>query len=47
MEILSDEMLVDSYNLAIQLDLDPEFIGMLFEEITKRDIEPKKYRLGA
>nr|WP_270165048.1 sporulation histidine kinase inhibitor Sda [Paenibacillus sp. SYP-B4298] len=47
MEILSDELLVDSYNLALQLNLDPEFIGLLFAEIRKREIEPTNHRLGA
>lgn len=47
MEILSDELLVDSYNLAVQLNLDPEFIRLLFAEIRKREIEPLDHQLGA
>lgn len=36
MELLSDEMLVDTYYAAIQFELEPEFIQMLAVEMKRR-----------
>lgn len=38
MELLSDELLVDTYVAAIQYKLDPEFIQMLQNEMKRRQI---------
>ncbi|EFM08741.1 sporulation histidine kinase inhibitor Sda [Paenibacillus sp. MMS18-CY102] len=47
MELLSDDLLVDTYFAAIQLHLDQEFIRLISEEIMRRQINPESYRLGA
>lgn len=39
MAILTDEMLLDSYIMAIELQLDQEFITLLLIEIQKRDLD--------
>lgn len=36
--ILTDEMLLDSYHLAIQLRLENDFITLLLSEIHKRNL---------
>ncbi len=38
MAILSDEMLLDSYHLAVELKLEREFIKLLLAEIHKRKL---------
>ncbi|WP_144027295.1 sporulation histidine kinase inhibitor Sda [Paenibacillus selenitireducens] len=38
MSILSDELLVESYYKAIELDLEVEFITLLLAEIHKRQL---------
>lgn len=38
MEILSDEMLIDTYETAMHLELEPDFLQLLFTEIQRRDI---------
>lgn len=40
MEILTDELLVDTYHAAIQFKLDPEFIRMLAQELKRRELAP-------
>ena len=40
MQSLTDEMLIQSYHRAIDLQLSSEFIQLLFEEICKRDLHP-------
>ncbi|GGF96889.1 sporulation histidine kinase inhibitor Sda [Paenibacillus abyssi] len=47
MKILSDEMLVETYYVAVQLKLEPEFIALLQAEIKCRSIEPETFRIGA
>lgn len=47
MELLSDELLVETYMAAVQLNLDPDFIQMLIGELKRRQINPDKIRLGA
>ncbi|GFN31250.1 sporulation histidine kinase inhibitor Sda [Paenibacillus xylaniclasticus] len=47
MELLSDDLLIDSYVAAIQLHLEPEFIRLLSEELERRQINPESYRIGA
>lgn len=39
-DILSDELLMDTYLKAIQLELDPEFIELLHNEIKRRSVNP-------
>ncbi|MFD1956190.1 sporulation histidine kinase inhibitor Sda [Paenibacillus thailandensis] len=38
MDLLSDELLVDTYFAAVQYKLDPEFIQMLQTELKRRQI---------
>lgn len=38
MELLTDEMLLDSYRLATELNLEREFIALLLAEIHKREL---------
>lgn len=38
MELLSDELLEDTYFAAIQFDLEPEFIHMLMLEMKRRQM---------
>ncbi|MCM3129813.1 sporulation histidine kinase inhibitor Sda [Paenibacillus provencensis] len=38
MAMLSDETLLDSYHMAIELQLDVDFIALLLEEIHKRSL---------
>ncbi len=38
MEYLSNELLLESYNKAIELELSPDFINLIKEEIDKRDL---------
>ena len=38
MAILTDEMLLDSYELAVQLKLERDFIKLLLAEIHKRNL---------
>ncbi|SMG56836.1 developmental checkpoint coupling sporulation initiation to replication initiation [Paenibacillus aquistagni] len=40
MALLSDELLVDSYYQAVQLNLDEEFIALLLAEIQRRGLHP-------
>jgi len=47
MELLSDDLLVDTYQTAVQLLLEPEFIHLLSEEMERRQINPESYRIGA
>ncbi|RXZ84245.1 sporulation histidine kinase inhibitor Sda [Paenibacillaceae bacterium] len=47
MEILSDEMLLDTYTCAVKLKLEAEFIGLLLTEIKRRGIHPDTARIGA
>ncbi|MBB6020804.1 developmental checkpoint coupling sporulation initiation to replication initiation [Paenibacillus sp. JGP012] len=39
MAMLSDEMLLDSYHKAIELDLERDFIALLLAEIHKRKLD--------
>ncbi|MFC4775601.1 sporulation histidine kinase inhibitor Sda [Paenibacillus sp. GCM10023252] len=47
MELLSDEMLVDTYHAAIQFNLEPEFIRLLIQELKRRQINPEASRITA
>ncbi|WP_036720453.1 sporulation histidine kinase inhibitor Sda [Paenibacillus harenae] len=47
MELLSDEMLVDTYYAAIQFELEPEFIRMLAIELKRRHVNPENYKATA
>ncbi|MHA0856694.1 sporulation histidine kinase inhibitor Sda [Paenibacillus sp. CMAA1364] len=38
MSILTDEMLLDSYQLAVKLKLERDFITLLLAEINKRNL---------
>ncbi|WP_138415657.1 sporulation histidine kinase inhibitor Sda [Aquibacillus sediminis] len=38
MEYLSDELLIESYHKANELDLSPEFIQLIEEEIQRRSL---------
>ncbi|MFF2480751.1 sporulation histidine kinase inhibitor Sda [Paenibacillus sp. NPDC058071] len=42
MELLSDELLEDTYNAAIQFDLEAEFILMLQIEMKRRELGLRK-----
>ncbi|MDO7907051.1 sporulation histidine kinase inhibitor Sda [Paenibacillus sp. JX-17] len=39
MAMLTDEMLLDSYHMAIQLNLERDFIALLLAEIRKRELD--------
>ncbi|MGO4546538.1 sporulation histidine kinase inhibitor Sda [Paenibacillus sp. 2TAB23] len=47
MELLSDEMLVDTYYAAIQFKLEPDFIRMLAIEMKRRRLNPETARITA
>ncbi|MBN3525502.1 sporulation histidine kinase inhibitor Sda [Paenibacillus apiarius] len=44
MALLSDELLMDSYEQAIQLQLDDEFIALLLKEIRRRRLHPTLFQ---
>lgn len=39
MAMLTDEMLLESYQMATELHLDRDFIALLLAEIHKRDLD--------
>ena len=41
MRKLSDELLIESYYKAIQLNLSPDFIRLIENEIHRRSLSPK------
>lgn len=41
MKHLSDELLLESYRKANELNLSPEFISLIKEEINRRDLNHK------
>ncbi|MCA0755525.1 sporulation histidine kinase inhibitor Sda [Paenibacillus sp. N4] len=47
MELLSDEMLVETYYAAIQYELEPEFIRMLVLELKRRRLNPETDKITA
>ncbi|OMF28066.1 sporulation inhibitor A [Paenibacillus sp. FSL H8-0548] len=47
MELLSDEMLVDTYYAAMHFELEPEFIRMLAIELKRRHINPETVKITA
>lgn len=47
MELLSDEMLVDTYFAAIEYNLDQEFIRMLAIELKRRQVNPETDKITA
>jgi developmental checkpoint coupling sporulation initiation to replication initiation len=47
MELLSDEMLVDTYYAAIQFELEQEFIRMLAIEMKRRRLNPDAVKITA
>ncbi|MDQ8733245.1 MULTISPECIES: sporulation histidine kinase inhibitor Sda [unclassified Paenibacillus] len=47
LELLSDEMLVDTYYAAIQFELEPEFIRMLAIEMKRRRLNPEAVKITA
>ncbi|ALS23470.1 MULTISPECIES: sporulation histidine kinase inhibitor Sda [Paenibacillus] len=46
MKLISDEMLVESYFKAIELQLEDEFVALLLDEIRHRQINLDYYRAG-
>ncbi|WP_110931481.1 sporulation histidine kinase inhibitor Sda [Paenibacillus bouchesdurhonensis] len=42
MAMLTDEMLLESYHMATELQLDMEFIALLLAEIHKRNLDMNK-----
>lgn len=42
MEYLSNELLLESYYKAIELDLSSDFIDLIIEEMDKRNLTYKK-----
>lgn len=47
MELLSDEMLVDTYYAAIHFELEPEFIRMITAEMKRRRLNPEAFKITA
>lgn len=47
MELLSDELLIETYFNAIQFNLDYDFIKLLKGELKRRQLNPDSIRLGA
>ncbi|WP_413241340.1 sporulation histidine kinase inhibitor Sda [Paenibacillus sp. 1P07SE] len=47
MEILSDEMLIDTYQTAVHLELEPDFLQLLLAEIRRREVEANCSLVGA
>lgn len=47
MELLSDEMLVDTYYAAIHFELEPDFIRMLTVEMKRRRLNPEAFKITA
>lgn len=47
MELLSDEMLVDTYYAAIHFELEPDFIRMLAFEMKRRHLNPEAIKITA
>ncbi|NIK78491.1 developmental checkpoint coupling sporulation initiation to replication initiation [Paenibacillus castaneae] len=47
MDLLSDEMLVDTYYAAIQFELEAEFIRMLAIEMKRRSVNPEAHKITA
>lgn len=47
MELLSDELLVDTYYAAIQFELEAEFILMLAIEMKRRCVNPELHKITA
>ncbi|MFB5267174.1 sporulation histidine kinase inhibitor Sda [Paenibacillus enshidis] len=45
MGMLTDEMLLESYHLAIELDLEDDFISLLLAEIYRRNLTITDYSL--
>lgn len=43
MELLSDELLIDTYFAAIEYKLEPEFIRMLAIEVKRRGVDIASY----
>ncbi|OAB36499.1 sporulation inhibitor sda [Paenibacillus macquariensis subsp. defensor] len=44
--MLSDEMLLDSYHLAVELKLERDFIKLLLAEIKKRKLGIQQMKLA-
>lgn len=40
MTLMTDDLLVDSYNQAVMLHLDEEFIALLLAEMQRRRLRP-------
>ncbi|ASS66670.1 MULTISPECIES: sporulation histidine kinase inhibitor Sda [unclassified Paenibacillus] len=47
MELLSDELLIETYFSAVQFNLDYDFIKLLKGELKRRQLSPESIRLGA
>ncbi|MGM0881936.1 MAG: sporulation histidine kinase inhibitor Sda [Bacillota bacterium] len=47
MELLSDELLIDTYYAAIQFKLEPEFIRLLALEMKRRQVNPEARKITA
>lgn len=47
MRLLSNEILMDTYHKAVEMQLERDFINMLLLEIHRRDLKVPKQRQGA
>ncbi len=47
MRLLSNDILMDTYNKAVEMQLEREFINMLLMEIHRRDLKIPNRRQGA
>lgn len=44
MDLLTDELLVDTYYAAIEYKLEPDFIRMLADEMKRRGVELSSHK---
>ncbi len=47
MRLLSDDMLIDTYNRAVDLRLEEEFIQLILKEIHRRNLNLNRQSRGA
>jgi len=47
MNLITDDLLLESYYAAVKLRLDPDFIRMLAIEMMRRNMKPSALRIGA
>jgi developmental checkpoint coupling sporulation initiation to replication initiation len=46
MEKLPDDLLLESYHIAVDLKLSPDFISLIEKEIYRRQLKPKKKQIS-